>query len=355
MAMSPAVEALVAKKREESEKNSGTFTPTPTPTFLDMSKVPVLKNTITYEEIVGEPHPDGIERVYPDTSKIKFKHMEDVPIPDPTWVPDHKALPDEIAGIMYGHNTMVVGPPGTGKTKDQREICARVGLPYYRVNGMEGMEPADLFGQVHLRSGATVWVDGPIMRAARHGGLLTIDEPFKMPAGTLMGMQWLTETREAGRAVMLYGHPDPKEVKVNGHEELRIVLCDNARGTGDNMDIYAATNIQDASFVNRMQYKVRKDYMEPEIEARAIMTKYPWIQQPLADRMVKVANLMRKAWKQGSIEVPFSFRELETWAEIISENGGSIIDALHAGFGNMLESGDEREVYEKAILDVGFS
>lgn len=351
MAMSPAVEALVKKKKQEAESSGHTITNSAPVILLDMSKVPALKNKITYKDIVGEEHPDGMEREYP-AIKCKWKHPEDIPEKDEGWVPDHKVLPEMIASIMYGHNGLVVGEPGTGKTTDQREICARIGMPYYRVNGMEGMEPADLFGQVHLSAGATVWVDGPIMRAVRHGGLLAIDEPFKMPPGTLMGMQWLAETKD--RAVMLYGHPDPKQVKVEAHAEMRMVLCDNARGTGDNMDVYAATNVQDASFINRMQYKIRKTYMEEDTEARAVNHKYPWIMPNLAKRMVKFAGLMRKAWAQGAIEMPFSFRELETWSEIIAENGGDVYVALDSAYGNLLESGDEKEVFMKAVQDVSF-
>ena len=202
-------------------------------------------------------------------------------------------------------------------------------------------------------NGETKFVDGPIMPAVRHGGCLAIDEPFKMQPGELMGFQWLAESKEAGRSVMLYGHEDPDQVKVEAHPEFRMFLCDNVRGTGDNMDIYAATNVQDASFVNRMQYKIRKTYMNPDTEAAAIQIAYPWVLDPLAVKMVQFAGLMRKAWSQGSIEMPFSFRELETWAQIIAEMDGNVKAALHACFGNMLEDGDEQEIYTKALMDIG--
>lgn len=262
-------------------------------------------------------------------------------------------MPHVLAAITHGHNMLVVGPTGAGKTTDIREACARLKIPYARVNGIEGMEFADIGGQIQLSGGETRWVDGPIMPIVRHGGMLAVDEPFKMPPGTLMGMQWLAEPAKAGRAVMLYGHPDPDQVKVPAHPEFRMALCDNARGTGDNMDIYAATNVQDASFINRMQYKLRKEYMDYETECGAVMRKYPYVLKPLAERMVRLAGLMRDAWNQGSVEMPFSFRELETWSEIIAENGGDVKDALYAAYGNMLEDGDERAILSRALTDVG--
>jgi MoxR-like ATPase len=348
--MSKSVQDLINKKKEESERNAES-TPVPE-VLLDMSMVSELKNKITYEELVGEPHPDGKVRYYPAVTE-KWDYPEDIPVANTHWIPDHNTLPQTVACIMYGHNGLVVGPPGTGKTTDVREVCARAGIPYYRFSGMEGLEPADLLGQMQLRSGETKWSDGAIMRPVRHGGVWAYDEPFKSPPGTNMAVQWLAEPAKADRSVMLYGHEDENEIKVSAHPQFRMMLCDNARGTGDNMDIYAATNVQDASFINRMQYKVRKDFMDPETEALAITSAYPWVTKKLAQIMVKFAGVMRKAWEHGSIEMPFSFRELETWAEIMSENGGDIKDALESCFGNMLESGDEREVFGRAWKDMG--
>ncbi len=353
MTLTPSVQALVDKKKAEAGSNTLPTDAEELVVLVHMDKIPVMGNTISYDSIVGEPHPDGVERLYP-ALQCTWDHPEDIPEIDPNWIPDHSTLPQMISSIMFGHNGLVVGEPGTGKTTDTHQICARIKMPYYRVNGMEGMKPSDLFGHVHLSSSATVWVDGPIMRAVRCGGLLAIDEPFKMPPGTLMGMQWLAEPARLGRSVMLYGHPDPAEVKVQAHKEMRMVLCDNSRGTGDNMDVYAATNVQDTSFINRMQYRIRKTYMDKETEMRAITHKYPWITEVCAERMVKFATLMRKAWRMSAVEMPFTFRELETWAEIIAENNGNVVEALHNAYGNLLETGDETEVYARAIDDVSF-
>lgn len=356
MSIQKVVEELTAKKKAELE-NAGQTPPPSAPKasdFVDRKKFPKITNTVSYSDIVGCKRADGSDPEYPKTPK-KWDNADMIPDPDPDWIPDDKTLHHTISAITHGHNMLMVGPTGAGKTTDVREVCARIKMPYARVNGVEGMEPADLYGQIQLSNGQTHWVDGPIMAIVRGGGVLAVDEPFKMPPGTLMGMQWLAEPAKAGRAVMLYGHPDPEKVKVDAHPEFRMALCDNARGTGDNMDIYAATNVQDASFINRMQYKIRKEYMEYDVEVKAVMHKFPWILKPLAERMVRLAGVMRTAWGQGSVELPFSFRELETWSEIISENGGDINDALYAAYGNMLEDGDEKQVLGKAILDVGLA
>lgn len=357
MSIQKVVEELTAKKKAEMESSAATADTIKTagPTeMIDTSKFPKITNTVSYESIVGEPHPDGQERLYPAPPTKWDKEVRDmIPTADPDWVVDHRTAPDTCAAILNGHNMLMVGPTGTGKTTDVREVCARIGMPYARVNGAEGMEGADLYGQIQLSNGSTKWVDGPIVPIVKHGGMLAVDEPFKMSPGTLMNLQWLAETKVSGRAIMLYGHPDADKVKLPAHGEFRMALCDNARGTGDNMDIYAATNVQDASFINRMQYKIRKDYMEYDTEVKAVTHKYPWILKPLAERMVRLAGQLRTAWNQGSIEMPFSFRELETWSQLIAENGGNVSAALDSCYGNLLETGDEQEILTKALSDVG--
>ncbi len=355
MSIQKVVEELTAKKKAEME-SKGASAPVQEPSkndFIDVKKFPKITNSVSYSKIMGSTLPDiRLDPKYPKPA-TKWANSDAIPESDPHYIADHRVMPTILAAITNKHNMLIVGPTGAGKTTDVREACAKLKMPYARVNGVEGMEPADLYGQIQLSNGSTHWVDGPIMDIVRNGGVLAVDEPFKMPPGTLMGMQWLAEPAKSGRAVMLYGHPDPSEVKVPAHPEFRMVLCDNARGTGDNMDIYAATNVQDASFINRMQYKLRKDYMEYDLEVTALQAIFPYVLQPLAERMVRLAGLMRDAWNQGSVEMPFSFRELETWAEIISENDGDIRGALDAAYGNMLEDGDEKQILVKAVADVG--
>jgi MoxR-like ATPase len=362
--MSTTISELIAKKKAELDSAAGNpssytaeaprveeeSTPVPPLPMIDVSKLPVLKNSIRYSEIVGDSLPDGSDPVYPRS--VFAEDHEDIPAPDPLWVPDHNTLPYTIACIMYGHNGLIVGPPGTGKTKDVREICARAKIPYYRVNGMDGMEFSDLAGSVHLVDGDTKFIDGPIVTPIETGGVLAVDEPFKMPAGTLMGLQALAEEGNVDRYIMRAGHEDESKVKLSAHPEFRMILCDNVRGTGDGADRMAATQIQDQSFINRMTYKILKDYMPPATERKAITAAYPWVSDKLAGSMVQLANLMRKAWSNGSVDLPFSFRELQGWSSAIAETQ-DIRQSLELVYGNLLTEDNEKEILTNAWNDVG--
>lgn len=347
-------------KEKENLKTKVTIETMVSETEAEAKKTPLVikknfikyKGLITYKDIVGESHPSGTEYKYPKPPK-KWDHPEDIPEADKNWIPDHRVLPKEIACILYGHNGIIVGPPGCGKSKDPREICARIGMPYYRFPGMDGLEPADLLGTTGFVDGKTLHIDGPVMKPVRHGGLWVYDEYSKTPSGTNMVCQWLAESDKRDRSVLLYGHEDHKQARVQAHPEFRMLLTDNARGTGDNMHLYNATQVQDSSFINRMHYKMEKDYFTMDVETKALTDMYPWISKQLASMMVSFANIMRTAFNQGSVELPFSFRELQTWSESIAELNGCVAEALQAVFADILTD-EEREILERAWRDSGF-
>ncbi len=79
-------------------------------------------------------------------------------------------------------NVMLLGPPGTGKTYAVKKFASEMGLPYYYVPAQATYMTAEqLLGRKELErlpdgTQRTVWKDGVIVRAARTGGVLHIDE-----------------------------------------------------------------------------------------------------------------------------------------------------------------------------------
>jgi len=360
MTMTDTVAALLKEKKEQmgnapSIKKVATAAAVAINPLVDVSMFPVPKNTITYEQIVGEPHPDGVVRNYPAFLGA-WDYPEDVPEPNPKWVRDHKTLPILVAAVMYRKNALAVGEAGSGKTTDVREVAARVGIPYYRVNGVGGSEPSDFVGGSQLSDGengsVTKWVDGVMVRPCLHGGLLHVDESSKNSPITNQIFQSVAEAKST-RCLFRYGHEDETQIRVPIHNEFMMVATDNVRGTGDNQDRYTATEVQDVSFLNRFCYKYRKDYMEPSAEVYMLTQNYPWVTTTLAELMVKFGNLIREGVRNGAIELVFSMRELEYWADGILEFEGDIMSALENTYGSLLTSGTEKDIYQKALLDVG--
>src|ERR1700684_2736923 len=80
------------------------------------------------------------------------------------------------AAWRRGLPVMLKGPTGCGKTRLVEYIADKVGVPLWTVSCHEDMTPSDLLGRFVLRSGETEWVDGPLTRAVRAGGICYLDE-----------------------------------------------------------------------------------------------------------------------------------------------------------------------------------
>ncbi|NEV76629.1 CbbQ/NirQ/NorQ/GpvN family protein [Rhodopseudomonas sp. BR0C11] len=71
---------------------------------------------------------------------------------------------------------LLKGPTGCGKTRFVAHMAARLRLPLFTVSCHDDLTAADLTGRYLLKGGETVWVDGPLTRAVREGGICYLDE-----------------------------------------------------------------------------------------------------------------------------------------------------------------------------------
>jgi len=71
---------------------------------------------------------------------------------------------------------LLVGPPGTGKTRNAVEIARQRGVPAVMVTLTEETPAAELRGFFVPWRGRFRWVDGPVLLAMRQGGVLVINE-----------------------------------------------------------------------------------------------------------------------------------------------------------------------------------
>lgn len=71
---------------------------------------------------------------------------------------------------------LLKGPTGCGKTRFVAHMAAQLGLPLFTVSCHDDLTAADLTGRYLLKGGETVWVDGPLTRAVRQGGICYLDE-----------------------------------------------------------------------------------------------------------------------------------------------------------------------------------
>ncbi len=90
---------------------------------------------------------------------------------------------------------LLKGPTGCGKTRFVEHMAAKLGKPLYTVACHDDLSAADLIGRYLLKGGETVWVDGPLTRAIREGGICYLDEVVEARKDVTVVLHPLTDTR----------------------------------------------------------------------------------------------------------------------------------------------------------------
>lgn len=80
------------------------------------------------------------------------------------------------AAHAQGLPVMLKGPTGCGTTRFVEHMAWHLGRPLVTVACHDDLSASDLTGRFLIRGGETVWVDGPLTRAARVGAICYLDE-----------------------------------------------------------------------------------------------------------------------------------------------------------------------------------
>jgi nitric oxide reductase NorQ protein len=90
---------------------------------------------------------------------------------------------------------LLKGPTGVGKTRFVTAMAHRLGRPLVTVACHEDLSASDLVGRFLLDGDETVWVDGPLTAAVRHGAVLYLDEVVEARKDTLVVIHPLSDDR----------------------------------------------------------------------------------------------------------------------------------------------------------------
>src|SRR5215210_2085818 len=100
---------------------------------------------------------------------------------------------------------MLKGPTGCGKTRLVEHMAARFGVPLFTVSCHEDMTASDLLGRFLLVGGDTQWVDGPLTKAAREGGICYLDEIVEARQDAVVAIHSLADHRRERKLERLGG------------------------------------------------------------------------------------------------------------------------------------------------------
>lgn len=90
---------------------------------------------------------------------------------------------------------LLKGPTGCGKTRFVHHMAAKLNRPLFTVSCHDDLTAADLTGRYLLRGGETQWVDGPLTRAVREGGICYLDEVVEARKDVTVVLHPLTDDR----------------------------------------------------------------------------------------------------------------------------------------------------------------
>jgi len=113
--------------------------------------------------------------------------------------PYYQPVGEEIAVFQAAYNQalpiLLKGPTGCGKTRFMEYMAWKLQRPFITVSCHDDLTASDLVGRFLISGGETVWVDGPLARAVRHGAICYLDEIVEARKDTTVVIHPLADDR----------------------------------------------------------------------------------------------------------------------------------------------------------------
>jgi nitric oxide reductase NorQ protein len=145
----------------------------------------------------------------------------DVPGRQHNYIPVADEVEVFAAAWESGLSVMLKGPTGCGKTRLVEHMAHQLDVPLFTVSCHEDMTASDLLGRFILRESNTEWVDGPLTRAVRDGGICYLDEVVEARQDAVVAVHSLADHRRELNIERLGG------VKIRAAEGFQLVVSYN--------------------------------------------------------------------------------------------------------------------------------
>jgi nitric oxide reductase NorQ protein len=198
---------------------------------------------------------------------------------------------------------MLKGPTGCGKTRFVEHMAWRLKKPLITVACHEDMTASDLVGRYLLDAEGTVWHDGPLTLAVRHGAICYLDEIVEARQDTTVVIHPLADDR---RILPL----EKKNELIHAHPDFQLVISYNPGYQSVIKDLKESTKQRFAA--------LDFNYPDPVVEAEIIRHE-SGIEPRTADTLVKIAERTRNLKGHG-LDEGASTRMLVQAARLVSRS-----------------------------------
>ncbi|WP_028223726.1 CbbQ/NirQ/NorQ/GpvN family protein [Paraburkholderia oxyphila] len=201
--------------------------------------------------------------------------------------PYYRPVADEIElfEAAYGLRMPMIlkGPTGCGKTRFMEYMAWRLSRPLVTLACNEDMTASDLVGRYLLDAEGTVWQDGPLTVAARHGAICYLDEVVEARQDTTVIIHPLTDDR---RLLPL----DKRGELVHAHQDFQLVVSYNPGYQSVTKDLKQSTKQRFGSI----------DFHYPDVEIETdIVAHESGVAREIAAKLVGVAQKSRALRGRG--------------------------------------------------------
>ena len=206
--------------------------------------------------------------------------------------PYYLAVGDEIDVFERCHGrqlpVMLKGPTGCGKTRFVEHMAWRLGRPLVTIACHDDLSASDLTGRYLIRGSDTVWLDGPLTRAARLGAICYLDEIIEARSDTVVVIHPLTDDR---RVLPL----DKTGELVDAAQGFQLVVSYNPGYQLGLKDLKPST---------RQRFVALEFGFPPAAMEAAIVAHEGGVDRATAIALVTLTNRLRTLGDRGLAEVP---------------------------------------------------
>lgn len=212
----------------------------------------------------------------------------------------------------------IYGLSGTGKNVMVEQACAKNKRPLVRVQMTKETTEEHLIGSKTLVDGNVVYDEGPIVWAAKNGGVVVIDEISAGDPNQLMCLQNVLE----GNSFFVKSLNE----QIVPQPGFAIIATDNTKGRGDDTGRFIGTNIQNDAMLDRfemmMEQKFPNQKTEIEIMKNEMLaaTNGQRVDMEFIERLANWVISIRESFLQEAID------------EMISTRRSAAIIRTHAKF-----------------------